>query len=82
MTTGLDTPLTRGEWVKGDQPLNYAASDNIGVRVADVIVGGQPAGNDERPCVIARAATSPANPQPSFGNQTPCPNGAGRFSRR
>jgi hypothetical protein len=77
VTTRVDTPLTRGEWVRGKQPLNYDASDNIGVRLAEVTVGGQPAGREDRPCVIARAATSPANPHPSFGNQMPCPNGAG-----
>ena len=27
-----DTPLARGEWVNGRQPLNYEASDNVGVR--------------------------------------------------
>ena len=27
-----DTPLARGEWVGGSQPLNYDASDNVGVR--------------------------------------------------
>ena len=29
-----DTPLGRGEWVSGTQPLNYDASDNVGVRAA------------------------------------------------
>ena len=29
-----DTPLGRGEWVGGTQPLNYDASDNVGVRTA------------------------------------------------
>ena len=32
-----DTPLARGEWVRGTQPLNYDASDNVGVRMADAI---------------------------------------------
>ena len=30
-----DTPLARGEWVSGVQPLNYDASDNVGVRSAE-----------------------------------------------
>jgi len=29
-----DTPLARGEWVNGRQPLNYEASDNVGVQNA------------------------------------------------
>ena len=31
-----DTPLARGEWVNGRQPLNYEANDNVGVRSAQV----------------------------------------------
>src|SRR3954468_17504008 len=29
-----ETPLARGDWVGGNQPLNYDASDNVGVRLA------------------------------------------------
>ncbi len=36
-----DTPLARGEWVRGVQPLNYDASDNVGVRLADAIAAGR-----------------------------------------
>ncbi len=31
-----ETPLARGEWVNGRQPLNYEASDNVGVREAQL----------------------------------------------
>jgi len=41
-----DTPLARGEWVNGRQPLNYEASDNVGVRT--VQMGGL--NTDDRPC--------------------------------
>ena len=27
-----DTPLAKGAWVSGTQPLNYDANDNVGVR--------------------------------------------------
>ena len=35
-----DTPLAGGAWVRGDQPLNYTASDNIGVELRPSLVGG------------------------------------------
>nr|HZJ05018.1 hypothetical protein [Nocardioidaceae bacterium] len=41
-----DTPLARGEWVHGRQPLNYEAYDNVGVR--KVQFGGLH--TDDRPC--------------------------------
>ena len=37
-----DTPLARGEWVGGGQPLNYDASDNVGVQKVDAIGGVPP----------------------------------------
>src|SRR4051812_33588177 len=37
-----DTPFTRGEWVKGDQVVNYDAADNIGVRSAAAFLAGGP----------------------------------------
>ena len=33
-----DSALARGEWVHGTQPLNYDASDNVGVRTAQAAV--------------------------------------------
>jgi hypothetical protein len=44
-----DTPLARGEWVRGTQPLNYDPSDNIGVRIAHAVVAGPPSGSQQRP---------------------------------
>ena len=35
-----DTPLAGGAWVRGSQPLNYTASDNIGVERAQAVIGG------------------------------------------
>ena len=43
-----DTPLARGEWVRGIQPLNYDASDNVGVRKADALAAGRSGGFHER----------------------------------
>ena len=56
-----DTPLGRGEWVGGTQPLNYDASDNVGVRAADAIVAGITGGSHRAPVRVrlARAARSP-----------------------
>jgi hypothetical protein len=71
-TTLVDTPLTRGEWVTGDQVLNYDANDNVGVQSAEVIIGGAPAGNADRPCRFA-------NSRVTFAIQTPCPNGPGQM---
>ena len=35
-----DTLLASGAWVRGDQPLNYTASDNIGIERAQAVIGG------------------------------------------
>jgi hypothetical protein len=66
-----DTPLARGEWVRGEQPLNYDASDNVGVRKADALVSGKSGGFEQRPCAFA-------TPEASFADAVPCPNGPGR----
>jgi len=68
-----DTPLARGEWVSGTQPLNYEASDNVGVRQAKAIATGREGGFEDRPCAFAI-------PEKSFAAQVPCPNGPGRIS--
>jgi hypothetical protein len=68
-----DTPLARGEWVSGTQPLNYDANDNIGVRTGDAIVSGVPGGSHERPCSFA-------TPERTYADQIPCPNGPGQIS--
>jgi len=67
-----DTPLARGEWVRGLQPLNYSASDNVGVRMVDAIAFGLTGGSDERQCAFAA-------PKRSFADKVPCPNGPGRI---
>src|SRR4051812_41392878 len=41
-----DSPLARGEWVSGHQPLNYDANDNVGVSVARVQIAGLDAAKD------------------------------------
>src|SRR5215207_9303354 len=68
-----DTPLARGEWVGGTQPLNYDANDNVGVRRADAIVAGQSGGLDQRPCSFA-------TPERIFADRIPCPNGIGQIN--
>jgi hypothetical protein len=68
-----DTPLSRGEWVGGNQPLNYDASDNVGVRIARAIVADQPRALHLRPCVYA-------DREGTFADRTPCPNGPGQMT--
>ena len=68
-----DTPLARGEWVRGTQPLNYDASDNVGVRMADAIGAGQTGGFQQRPCAFAA-------PERTYADRVPCPNGPGQIS--
>jgi hypothetical protein len=67
-----DTPLATGAWVSGTQPLNYDAADNVGVRLASAMVGGQSGGSDERPCALA-------TPEGDFAGGVPCPNGPGHI---
>jgi hypothetical protein len=67
-----DTPLASGAWVRGSQPLNYTASDNIGVKVARALVGGTTNGLQARPCLV----TAPGG---DFTALQPCPNGAGQI---
>jgi hypothetical protein len=67
-----DTPLARGEWVSGMQPLNYDASDNVGVRMAYATSHGMTGGFEERPCAFAA-------PEHTFADKVPCPNGPGHI---
>src|SRR3954452_19577742 len=67
-----DTPLARGEWVRGTQPLNYDASDNVGVRVAQAVVSGQTGGTQQRQCSLA-------SPDGAYANGVPCQNGPGHI---
>ena len=67
-----DSALARGEWVSGTQPLNYDASDNVGVRTAQAVVSGQTGGTHQRQCALA-------SPDGAFANGVPCPNGPGHI---
>jgi hypothetical protein len=67
-----DTPLARGEWVRGKQPLNYDASDNVGVRRADTVVAGGAGSFEARSCTFA-------TPERTFAEPVPCLNGPGRI---
>jgi hypothetical protein len=58
-----DNPFTAGQWVAGDQTVNYDAADNVGVKVARAVLGGLPREEHFRSCYYA--------------HQTPCPNGPG-----
>jgi hypothetical protein len=72
-TIATDTPLASGAWVSGsNQPLNYDAQDNVGIRVATAVIGEQSGGSDERTCSLARN-------DGAFANGVPCPNGAGHL---
>ena len=59
-----DTPLARGEWVRGMQALDYEASDNVGVRSAFANLARIGRGEDTRGC--------------DYSQRMPCPNGRGQ----
>jgi hypothetical protein len=81
VTPRLDTPLTRGEWVSaGDQLVNYDATDNVGVRLGRVFLGGVPMGSASLPCLFADAAGELGNPHSPFRTQLPCPNHGGQVT--
>jgi hypothetical protein len=58
-----DNPFTRGEWVSGIQNFTYEASDNVGVRSAQPVLGGASREVDTRAC--------------NYSQRIPCPNGPG-----
>jgi hypothetical protein len=58
-----DNPFTAGQWVRGEQTVNYDAVDNVGVKVARAVVGGALREEHWRGCYYAQ--------------RTPCPNGPG-----
>jgi hypothetical protein len=58
-----DSPLTRGEWVRGRQSFTYDASDNIGIKNASALISGGVRGNHPRTCI--------------FSQRVPCPSGSG-----
>ena len=57
----------------GSQPLNYDASDNIGIVEVDAKSSGGNAGSDGRPCALA----IPGHRRTTAA--TPCPNGGGQI---
>jgi hypothetical protein len=61
-----DNPFTLGEWVRGEQTVNYDAVDNVGVKAARAIVNGLPREEHSRGCYYAQ--------------RTPCPNGPGAIT--
>ncbi len=61
-----DTPLARGDWVRGKQGLNYEASDNVGVKSASANLAGLESAHDTRAC--------------DYSQRIPCPNGLGQVT--
>lgn len=60
-----DTPLARGEWVRGKQGLDYEATDNVGIREAAAYLANTSDGSDPRDC--------------DYSQRIPCPNGSGQI---
>ena len=73
VSTMVDTPLTRGEWTNGRQPVNYQSGDSVGVRSVEAIIGGASAETAQRPCQFANARAT-------FAVPLPCPNGPGQIT--
>lgn len=55
--------LASGQWVRGDQVVEYTAEDNVGVAKGQAFVGGQAGGAHDRSC--------------DFSRVVPCANGPG-----
>lgn len=68
-----DTPLAVGSWVSGNQPLDYDAQDNVGVRTAQAMIGAENGGTDQRPCAFA-------TPDGAYATPVPCPNGRSQIA--
>ena len=60
-----DTPLARGEWVRGKQPVDFEAADNVGVRSAFANLAGIGRAEEARGC--------------DYSQRIPCPNGRGQI---
>jgi hypothetical protein len=58
-----DNPFSQGAWVNGTQSVSYTASDNVGVKLAQALVGSNP--RHDRPCDYTRTL--------------PCTNDPGRI---
>ena len=74
-TINGDTPLARGDWVRGDQPLNYDASDNVGVRQGRCDRIGEV-------WWVRPAALRVRGSRSGLRRAVPCSNGAGRINVR
>ena len=59
-----NNPFTLGQWVGGNQTVQYDAADNVGVRLARAVVGG----------LVQRSGPTPSC---DFTRRVPCPNGPG-----
>lgn len=59
-----DNPFTEGAWVSGVQSIDYTASDNVGIKSAQIPGGA--AHSDDRAC--------------DFTQAVPCPNGPGKIA--
>jgi len=71
-----DNPFTLGRWVRGLQTVNYAAADNVGVKVARAVVGGVLRGEQKRLCNYAQRIPCPNGPGAVTVNTTPLPEGS------
>jgi hypothetical protein len=60
------SPLARGEWVADEQNLDYDASDNVGIKSATALIGGQERGSHPRTC--------------DYSQRVPCSSGRGSIS--
>jgi hypothetical protein len=60
-----DTPLARGEWVRGKQTVDYDASDNVGIRSAFATLAGTGSTENTLGC--------------DYSQRIPCPNGRGQI---
>ena len=69
-TATVTSAPAAGTWVSGNLPLTYDASDNIGIRSAEVLVDGKSHGSFPRPCAVASPEKG------TFAAPLPCPNGA------
>ncbi|MBA3262183.1 MAG: hypothetical protein H0T69_06885, partial [Thermoleophilaceae bacterium] len=49
-----DNPFTQGEWVNGTQSVSYTANDNVGVKTAHALIGGNAREEHPRPCDYTR----------------------------
>jgi hypothetical protein len=71
---GAGGDLQAGKWVKDTHPLNYTASDNVGIRsVSAVTMGGsgeRTLGTDPRPCAMVQPRG--AWNMPAYRDQYPC----------